>query len=166
MQNDIQILGAVSQSAEEMVLKTIKCEFEAHQPHHFSFSTILLIFKKISITTSGCWVIKSQRHRPRIKINKRLYQVAAVLLECFTGEYFNFPTREVCHTCTNIRCVNPKHTYWGTRSQNTLDSVRAGTHVNTRKTHCPRGHKYDIKDEKGYRTCSKCIGAKNILGRL
>jgi len=35
---------------------------------------------------------------------------------------------EVCHRCNNPGCVNPKHLYAGTRSQNMFDAVSAGTH--------------------------------------
>ena len=35
---------------------------------------------------------------------------------------------ECCHKCNNRACVNPDHIYYGTRSQNQLDSIRAGTH--------------------------------------
>ena len=32
---------------------------------------------------------------------------------------------------------------YGTKRDNQLDSVDHGTHNNARKTHCPKGHKYD-----------------------
>lgn len=49
---------------------------------------------------------------------------------------------------------------YGTQSQNELDSVRVGTHVQTRKTECPRGHPYNdfntYIDPKGARRCREC----------
>lgn len=33
---------------------------------------------------------------------------------------------EICHTCDNRRCVNPKHMYAGSRSDNMLDASRRG----------------------------------------
>ena len=48
---------------------------------------------------------------------------------------------------------------WGTRSENTLDQVRHGTHVNSRKARCPQGHLYDyvLPTVTGlHRQCTAC----------
>lgn len=49
---------------------------------------------------------------------------------------------------------------YGTRSENTLDSVRHGTHHLARKTHCPRNHPYDEVNTypipTGGRGCRAC----------
>jgi hypothetical protein len=41
------------------------------------------------------------------------------------------PTKkhEACHSCGNghLGCVNPKHIYWGTRTQNVIDAINHGT---------------------------------------
>lgn len=44
------------------------------------------------------------------------------------------PSHEACHSCGNGRlgCVNPKHIYWGTRSDNVKDAYRAGAQMGTR----------------------------------
>lgn len=40
----------------------------------------------------------------------------------------NFPSKiDLCHFCGNDKCSNPKHLYWGTRSENVVDSQRHGT---------------------------------------
>ena len=50
---------------------------------------------------------------------------------------------------------------WGTRSDNTKDSVRNGTHNQARKTECPQGHKYTPENTYFYegsgRMCKTCI---------
>lgn len=47
--------------------------------------------------------------------------------------------------------------HWGTRSENTLDQVRAGTHHHARKQKCPKGHEYDyIVPGTNKRHCNSC----------
>lgn len=61
------------------------------------------------------------------------------LLEVDTGKV-GVQARHV--RCRQPRCCNPDHLAWGSNSDNQKDSVRDGTHVWARKTHCPRGHEY------------------------
>lgn len=58
---------------------------------------------------------------------------------------------------------------YGTPSENNLDRVRHGTHQQTRKTHCPRGHRLadpnlraDQK-RRGKRTCLACARAASYV---
>lgn len=37
------------------------------------------------------------------------------------------PWIDLCHACHNDKCSNPKHLYWGTRSENIDDSKTNGT---------------------------------------
>ena len=40
----------------------------------------------------------------------------------------NFPSKiDLCHACGNEKCSNPKHLYWGTRSENVQDAIVHGT---------------------------------------
>lgn len=40
----------------------------------------------------------------------------------------NLPSKiDLCHACHNEKCSNPKHLYWGTRSENIQDSKNNGT---------------------------------------
>lgn len=48
----------------------------------------------------------------------------------YNQEYGLIPDgKEICHRCDNPICINPKHLYAGTRSQNVQDCVRRGRHV-------------------------------------
>lgn len=54
---------------------------------------------------------------------------------------------------------------WGTRSENTVDQVVHGTHRNTAKTHCPRGHEFTVENtyiqpSNGGRICRACQADK------
>jgi len=75
----------------------------------------------------------------------------------------NPPKNKPCilHRCDNPTCVNPKHLYAGTYSENAVDCVRRGRHPNKNKTHCPQGHAYDEENTyitpKGHRACKECV---------
>lgn len=52
---------------------------------------------------------------------------------------------------------------YDTLSSNMIDAVRHGTHVATRKTHCPRGHEYSPENTRlhgGKRFCIACRRAR------
>lgn len=48
---------------------------------------------------------------------------------------------------------------WGSRSDNLRDSVGHGTHPQSRKQTCPKGHPFDVKTER-QRRCSICDKAR------
>lgn len=68
------------------------------------------------------------------------------------------------HTCDNTKCINPAHLYWGTQSQNNLDSSERKRHINAKKTHCKSGHPFSVENtwivpsgiNKGKRVCKIC----------
>lgn len=67
------------------------------------------------------------------------------------------PKHEACHTCGNGHegCVNPKHIYWGLRSDNVRDAYAHGTAFGGK--HSPHGQhayaaKYDDDTISGIRT--------------
>src|SRR5262249_12949164 len=73
------------------------------------------------------------------------------------------PHHEVRHL-NGIRTDNrPENLAWGTKSENMQDAVRHGTHLETRKTHCPEGHEYTPENtimggrNRKSRGCKKCI---------
>lgn len=70
----------------------------------------------------------------------------------------------VLHTCHNCSCVRPDHLYISDQSQNMRDAVERGTHNQSRKTHCPRGHAYSPENTtvncNGGRVCRTCSRRK------
>ena len=60
---------------------------------------------------------------------------------------------------------------YGTRSENNLDRVKHGTHQETRKTHCPRGHELthgntpEYRKREGFRGCLACARAHSHIWR-
>lgn len=66
----------------------------------------------------------------------------------------------VNHICRNRDCVNPQHLEAIPREENWKRDSRSAGYINSRKTHCPRGHAYDRK-YGGQRYCSICEADKS-----
>ncbi len=79
---------------------------------------------------------------------------------------------DACHHCDNPACVNPKHIFPGTPSDNATDAYQKGRLRNAQKekTHCPYGHPYsgtNVRFTKdGYRICRTCDNERQKNYRL
>ena len=136
-----------------------------------------------TVTRSDGQVHRRKGKLLRTPLNQRGYQVVnlciqgkcqirtvhSLIAETFIG------TRpegmEVCHNDgikTNNRVDNLRY---GTPSDNALDKVRHGTHHETVKTHCPRGHELFAENippssaKRGYRNCLACDRASSFVYR-
>lgn len=89
--------------------------------------------------------------------------------EIFKGEIPKGLT--IDHLCRNTTCVNPYHLEAVTQRENNLRGNNWGG-INSRKTHCPKGHEY-TKDNttiwsnssNGARRCKICLKQKGFLER-
>ena len=85
-------------------------------------------------------------------------RVHRLVLEAFVGPPEG---RMCCHINGNPADNRVENLYWGTNSDNQYDSVRHGTHVQARRTHCPQGHPYDEANTAysvaGARRCRECV---------
>ena len=129
------------------------------KPHHWSYWVE-------PEPNSGCWLwtgdVAHQDGRAvltRYVDGKRRRLTAAR----FIWEEVNGPILNglwVLHKCNVAACVNPDHLYLGTHKDNMRDVVRSGIRLGeVRKTHCPRGHLYDLRYFYGTRytrICSTC----------
>lgn len=76
----------------------------------------------------------------------------------------------VCHLDGNPANCHIDNLRWGSQSSNVVDSVNHGTHVETRKTHCPQGHELRGKNidpgqmsKYGKRRCLACSRAHGFI---
>jgi hypothetical protein len=71
------------------------------------------------------------------------------------------PGQQVRHWDGNPTNNDVSNLLYGTGSENVLDTVRYGNHVQARKTYCPQDHPYDeentYNNPGGYRACRICV---------
>jgi hypothetical protein len=82
--------------------------------------------KEADLDPNACWLYLGAvaEGYGRIKVDGKLRQVTHVMHELFHG-----PVPEglqVCHTCDVRNCINPRHLWAGTRSDNMKDCVAKG----------------------------------------
>lgn len=101
-------------------------------------------------------------------MHEREYVHRAVL-KAFVGDMSD--THITRHLNGNPRDNRLENLKWGTQKENIHDEIIHGTHVETRKTHCPRGHLLQEPNlvfwylKRGKRICRSCHNARSYLKR-
>jgi hypothetical protein len=94
-----------------------------------------------TINSNGCWIsnyIPETCHNIRIKINGNRFLLSRLVM-CLWSD-INYDDKKIIarHKCNNGSCFNPEHIIPGSDSDNTYDSIKAGTHYNASKEVCPK----------------------------
>ena len=114
------------------------------------------------ITVLGCWSWMKYTNKSgygKLQYKRNSYLVHR--LSMFVFKDFDL-TQDVmiCHKCENKRCFNPEHLYIGDQSLNMKDAIIAGTHNNSRKIQCIKGHLFTGEttriNKQGHRECRIC----------
>lgn len=119
-----------------------------------------IIKKSMQIPYSGCWIWTGGT------INNGYGQSFSEGKKClahrlsytiFEGEIPSGLT--IDHLCKNILCVNPNHLQPVSMRENVMRSNSVCS-LNSKKTHCSRGHEYSIENtyiyKNGWRQCKEC----------
>lgn len=139
---------------------------------------IVRFWRCVQVDPDGCWTwtaLLTELGYGRFSVNKRNHPAHRWLYEYLRGPLpRSLDVDHLCHnadpdcrggsTCLHRRCVNPAHLEAVSRRENTLRG-KAIPAINARKTHCPRGHAYDVI-EPNRRGCSVCIKAHNVAGAI
>ena len=120
------------------------------------------VLSKLKLSSSGCWLWTSNiinsgygtlTTGSRRDCSRRTELIHRFVYEQLVGKIP--PGMQIDHICEIKHCVNPKHLRLVTHRFNTLRSDTISG-LNSRKTHCPRGHSYDLIKNNGQRSCSIC----------
>lgn len=102
--------------------------------------------------------------------SRQMRKVHQLVLEAFVGER---PSMDHvgCHWDGDPTNNHASNLRWDTRKSNSADQRRHGTHNNTKRTHCRRGHLLRLPNltnyglDKGHRHCLACMRARTTVLR-
>lgn len=123
---------------------------------------------KTHTNEKGCWLSDYSNPMPQVYLGKG-HPLARpdgyVFLHRLSCILWNGPIPdgyEVDHLCKRPACFRPSHLEAVTTAENIARSDGPGG-LNSRKTHCPRGHAYDKRHPtRGTRFCSTCEQETNV----
>lgn len=115
--------------------------------------------------TKSCWLWQGHKNTNgygSIWHNKKTRLVHRLFWATFKG-----PIPEgtcLLHKCDNPPCINPKHLFLGTLSDNSKDRDQKKRGKDSRKTHCVRGHEFSTENTRlsgNRRKCIECMRARS-----
>lgn len=125
-------------------------------------------FEKVDCSDrDGCWIWLANRDGKgygQFWSKGRLVKAHRWSYEWFIGPLPKYEAPDwwsITFLCGNRACMNPKDLDLVKASENAMcnNLGKFGVH-NSRKTHCPQGHKYDGVHSNGGRYCRSCLKVK------
>ena len=121
--------------------------------------TTITLWNRVVKKEDGCWEWTggvTTAGYGELMINKQMWYAHRL---SYTENKGNIPNGyQIDHTCENKKCVNPDHLIaLSPQEHNRIGNCVPA--VNLRKTHCPRGHKYNVENTliyRGNRICREC----------
>jgi hypothetical protein len=113
-------------------------------------------FQNFVENENGCWVWLGKpdsQGYARVNLFGKWVRVHRLFYERYVGQIK--PEEEIHHKCQNRICIRPSHLEAVTRRIH-IGRSDSPPGINSRKTHCPRGHPYDRVMADGSRRCSLC----------
>ena len=153
---------------QEETMKRVDLEAFGNKPE---VEKSLFRFWKKVVKTPSCWNwigAKTNKGYGQFYFIDRLWVASRWI--CSVTKDVSIPKHlDVCHQCDNGQCVNPKHLFIGTRSDNVQDCISKGRYVVVRnfKTGCYKGHRFSddnliinrVGKRAGKRRCKICAHA-------
>jgi hypothetical protein len=109
------------------------------------------------------WLGGNVRGRGQFSVNGR-WMLAPRISLIFKSQAWPSEGLFACHRCDNPSCVNPKHLWWGTNSENIKDALAKGLIERRRNGDvCRRGHILTADNITGRgRECKACRHASKM----
>lgn len=119
------------------------------------------LLTRIQLNSNGCWDwlgYKNKRIRyGQLTYDKKNHSVHVVSYELFKGK--KPVNTHIDHLCRNRSCLNPDHLECVTPRENILRGDGLAS-INSKKTHCLKGHEYSGENlffyRKNSRGCRQC----------
>lgn len=139
---------------------------------------IVLLCAKVNVLENGCWEwigaktkgygvvkIRALRKTSFIQVHRLLYEMVHGRLE--DGAQLHHKVED---GCIGPSCGNPNHLQKTNIVEHTLNLTPTSIgFINSRKTHCPRGHEYNAENTRpradGGRECRACDREKQQVKR-